>query len=140
MNTEETLNYIDEKFGIKQAFVYHCNRCDYLWLPKDFDVYGQHRKSQDIFNLVPPKVCARCKTKLWNKPRKRKMRVIKNPANPLQTKPWVSLPRIKAIARQLKRVNTMYENAKTEFQKVKGEDTPRPVIKIQTRKKRKLKL
>ena len=40
--------------------VYHCVRCVYSWLPRDFNpAYN------DIEMMEPPKSCARCKSKYW---------------------------------------------------------------------------
>ena len=37
---------------------YKCERCDHEWIPRDFD--------------VEPRVCPKCKSPYWNKPRKEK--------------------------------------------------------------------
>jgi hypothetical protein len=146
--TTETLAHM-ESMGLRLAFAYHCNRCDYLWYPKDLDVIGQDKKMKDIFNLPAPKACARCKSEYWNKPRRRKLKPFTNPANPAQTYPRVAIPRIKAADRNLKRLTAQLKqiipNFDEEFQKrmkakYPEQITPAPVIKIQNRKKRKLKL
>ena len=46
--------------GIEMAYVYHCNRCNYSWLPRDYDP-----AYQDIMKMQPPKGCARCKSPCW---------------------------------------------------------------------------
>lgn len=38
---------------------YRCERCEHEWIPRDFD--------------SEPKVCPRCKSPYWNRPRKAKM-------------------------------------------------------------------
>lgn len=35
-------------------------RCNYLWLPKDYD-----SEYHDIEKMDPPKSCARCKSRYW---------------------------------------------------------------------------
>lgn len=58
-----------KKLGLITTLVYHCQRCNYLWLPKDFDAQFSDYGSiyETIANLVPPKACARCKSRQWNK-------------------------------------------------------------------------
>ena len=58
------------ELGLARTYAYHCFRCNYLWFPKDFDpmnnVYNfkdLYFIGQNIFELEPPKVCARCKSK-----------------------------------------------------------------------------
>ena len=41
---------------------YECERCHYRWTPRDTPV-SNHITGQ-------PKVCPKCKSPLWNKPRK----------------------------------------------------------------------
>lgn len=62
------------KLGIVMAQMYHCKRCNHLWLPKDFDAsFNQSEYVTRHLELKqPPKACARCKSKLWNSPPKRK--------------------------------------------------------------------
>ena len=72
------------KLGLTNVWAYHCNRCNYVWLPKDFDmahdrVEMEKRKmefvadfGEDLFYRKPPKSCARCKSKYWNKSPSRK--------------------------------------------------------------------
>jgi rubrerythrin len=55
-----------EALGLLDVMAYHCNRCHYLWFPKDFDL------GENNLDLEPPKACARCKSKYWNKPPVRK--------------------------------------------------------------------
>ena len=38
---------------------YRCERCGHEWVPRDFD--------------AEPKVCPKCKSPYWNRPRKQKM-------------------------------------------------------------------
>jgi hypothetical protein len=62
------------KLGIVMAEMYHCKRCNHLWLPKDFDASFNQTEyvARYLEHRQPPKACARCKSKLWNSPPKRK--------------------------------------------------------------------
>ena len=140
-NATKSLDHLNHHFGLSEAglkltLAYHCNRCDYQWFPKDFD-----NPSLNIFDLLPPKSCARCKSRQWDKPRKRKATPIKNPANPSKTYPWVALPRIKALNRNSKRLMAQIQDMKKYLESMKAKQQQlqeqRPVIKIQTRKKKK---
>jgi hypothetical protein len=141
--TNETLAYM-ESMGLRLTFAYHCNRCDYLWFPKDFDVIGENRTMRDIFNLPAPKACARCKNTQWNKPRRRK-RKSPIPDN-IKNDGMLALPRIKAANRNIKRLMTQMKeiipNFDAEFQKRMNEykeqdKTPKTVIIVQNKKKKK---
>jgi hypothetical protein len=57
-----------KRLGIVVTLVYHCKRCNYLWLPKDFDAFSDEIGLVDEYlkKMVPPKACARCKSKYWN--------------------------------------------------------------------------
>jgi hypothetical protein len=50
-------------------WAYYCKRCNYVWLPKDFDVsMGQNgvaKGGKDLLDRQPPKCCARCKSRSW---------------------------------------------------------------------------
>jgi hypothetical protein len=74
-------NYAEGKgleIGLVNVYAYHCNRCNYTWLPKDFDMlslagvmYNKSGKSDgfsghDLLYRELPKSCARCKSKSWN--------------------------------------------------------------------------
>jgi len=60
------------EFGLTEIYAYHCQRCNYVWLPKDFD-FNRHlfnKKTDgfwghDLFFREPPKSCARCKSRSW---------------------------------------------------------------------------
>jgi hypothetical protein len=56
-------------FGISKTWAYHCTRCNYVWLPKDFDLVND----DDLLNREPPKACARCKSKQWKDLRRRNL-------------------------------------------------------------------
>lgn len=62
------------ELGLINIWAYHCKRCNYVWLPKDFDFDKKEpfRKNskwgiwgQDLFFRDSPKSCARCKSKSW---------------------------------------------------------------------------
>lgn len=40
-----------------QVWGYRCERCSHEWIPRDFD--------------IEPRVCPKCKSPYWNRPRKR---------------------------------------------------------------------
>lgn len=44
-----------DKRGLISMRVFHCLRCNYSWLPKDYDT-----AYDDIETMEPPKACARC--------------------------------------------------------------------------------
>lgn len=51
--------------GLWKVWAYHCIRCKYVWFPRYAEF--QHVTNEAImFNLEPPKSCARCKSKYWN--------------------------------------------------------------------------
>ncbi len=55
--------------GLKAVLAYHCIRCDYLWFPRDYYIV-----EKNIIEITPPKSCARCKSKYWNKKPQRKIK------------------------------------------------------------------
>jgi hypothetical protein len=55
------------RLGLIIRLVYHCNRCNYCWLPRDYDT-----AYDDIVKMKPPKACARCKSKYWRNAPQRK--------------------------------------------------------------------
>lgn len=60
----------DGEQGLQRVYAYHCTRCNYLWFPKDYDYDRTYQ--EEIFEREPPKACARCKSKQWMSPRRRK--------------------------------------------------------------------
>src|SRR5215475_9569414 len=60
------------EMGLVNVYAYHCFRCNYTWLPKDFDFNwrcGNNKWDdwgQDLLYRQPPKSCARCKSRSWN--------------------------------------------------------------------------
>ena len=55
--------------GLKAVLAYHCLRCQYLWFPRDYEIV-----EKNIIQITPPKSCARCKSKYWNKKPQRKIK------------------------------------------------------------------
>jgi hypothetical protein len=55
--------------GLKAVLAYHCLRCQYLWFPRDYEIV-----EKNIIEITPPKSCARCKSKYWNKKPQRKIK------------------------------------------------------------------
>jgi hypothetical protein len=106
------------KKGLVKTFAYHCNRCNYTWLPKDFDAITSDplEAGSNIIREIPPKSCARCKSKQWNTSPTRKTKRNPDPKNPER---W-TIPRMKAeyrrcsrhIAEDDKRIKHLQEFAK----------------------------
>ena len=75
MNDEIYMENKAEEIGLLNLWAYHCYRCNYTWLPKDFDFNRRLKDDEnynygwghDLFYREPPKCCARCKSKSWNK-------------------------------------------------------------------------
>jgi len=76
------------ELGLRKVWVYHCMRCNYHWLPRDVDITIDEAA---LFTLKPPKVCARCKTRYWNKVPRR---------NTPNVDSMLSVARLRAIARK----------------------------------------
>jgi len=55
--------------GLYAVLAYHCKRCNYLWFPRDYEI-----SEKNIIEITPPKSCARCKSKYWNKIPQRKIK------------------------------------------------------------------
>jgi hypothetical protein len=55
------------ELGLIPIWAYHCYRCNYTWLPKNFDARcAQYdNDNEELFFRKPPKSCARCKSKYW---------------------------------------------------------------------------
>ncbi|MGH9982056.1 MAG: hypothetical protein ACRD6U_10945 [Nitrososphaeraceae archaeon] len=57
--------------NIVAAWCYYCKRCHYIWFPKDHSGYQTYSREkiidEGILDRAPPKSCARCKSKYWNK-------------------------------------------------------------------------
>lgn len=58
-----------KELGLKAVLAYHCRRCQYLWFPRDYEIV-----EKNIIEITPPKSCARCKSKYWNKKPQRKIK------------------------------------------------------------------
>ena len=76
--------------GIELAYVYHCNRCGYYWLPRDYDP-----AYQDIMKMQPPKGCARCKSPSWRTTPLRRTKNSVYPNSVARTRALVRLGKIK---------------------------------------------
>jgi hypothetical protein len=57
-------SYKASQLDLIKTLAYNCNRCNYLWFPKDYDP-----PSDDIMKMEPPKSSARCKSKYWREMR-----------------------------------------------------------------------
>jgi hypothetical protein len=109
-----------DEMGLVEVYAYHCRRCNYTWLPRDFDYNWrepfEEEKSkwlwwgQDLFFREPPKSCARCKSRSWNihfPLRKLRLNPVLKAAGQewmikqQQDYPWVgNIARLRALARQ----------------------------------------
>jgi hypothetical protein len=112
-----------EERGLIQVYAYHCYRCNYTWLPRDFDFCWNYWKTgwwgDDLFYREPPKSCARCKSRSWKQHNaQRKLRIaleegnlpepilkeMNNPVSRLHKEhhPWMwsSVARLRALERQ----------------------------------------
>jgi hypothetical protein len=107
------------EMGLTAVYAYHCQRCNYTWLPRDFDIDNREKYNytgHDLFYREHPRSCARCKSKSWKDViPNRKLKV-----NPIfEGKKWInedsinndnymhfawinSTPRLKALNRQNK--------------------------------------
>ena len=54
-----------DELGLWKVWAYHCVRCNHVWFPR-YAKWQHVAKEEIIFNLEPPKSCARCKSKYWN--------------------------------------------------------------------------
>jgi len=89
------------KKGLVITFAYNCNKCNYTWLPRDFDAKTSDplNAGGNIIRERPPKSCARCKSKQWNLSPIRKTRKNPDPKNPER----YSITRMQAEYRRLSR-------------------------------------
>ena len=65
MTEYNTMNLTSDELnerGLFSTWVYFRLRCGYLWLPRGYDPV-----IHDIETMDPPKACARCKSRAWNK-------------------------------------------------------------------------
>ena len=66
--TDEVGEMAEER-GLVETYAYHCNKCNYVWLPRDFDrlFYTQNTQlkdwGEDLLYRDAPKSCARCKSR-----------------------------------------------------------------------------
>jgi hypothetical protein len=109
------------KRGLVKTYAYHCTHCNYVWLPKDFDAITSDPLNADenIIREIPPRSCARCKSKQWNISPTRKTKRNPDPKNPER----FSIPRMRAEYRR--RSRRIVEDDKTikhleEFAKKRG--------------------
>jgi hypothetical protein len=70
----ETMGVPPNGSGLVSVYAYHCERCNYVWLPRDFDFNNFYldnndnadiNRGRDLFSRKPPKSCARCKSRSW---------------------------------------------------------------------------
>lgn len=63
--------------GLVKLDGYQCERCEHTWLPRERESYGKEL----------PKVCPRCKSPYWNKPRQRGVKVTEPEVRSPEAKP-----------------------------------------------------
>ncbi len=116
MDDPQYVENIASENGLINVYAYHCHRCNYTWLPRDFDFnfFLSNDKTDgswghDLFYREPPKSCARCKSRSWKEvvPR-RKLKL--HPAfrgqewineDKINDTPWInSEARLRALNRQ----------------------------------------
>jgi len=64
---EQEAEKLREEKGIISAYVYNCLRCHYMWIPRWANNVNPLDYNEKILSSDPPKSCARCKSKYWNK-------------------------------------------------------------------------
>ena len=57
------------ELGLYAVLAYYCKLCHYLWFPRYYEM-----AEKNIIEITPPKSCARCKSKYWNKIPQRKIK------------------------------------------------------------------
>jgi DNA-directed RNA polymerase subunit RPC12/RpoP len=77
------------QLGIVKTLAYRCLRCWYTWIPRDVEITN----GEELIKLKPPRVCARCKSRLWRTMPERKSNV-----QPMMA----SIARVRSYLRQKK--------------------------------------
>ena len=120
----DEIGTIAEEKGLVEVYAYHCYRCNYTWLPRDFD-FDWHPSlkkdvkrdhwGEDLLDREAPKSCARCKSRYWRTQipnRKLKLHpflkdekwINEKTINDIQSitnYPWInSVARLRALKRQ----------------------------------------
>ena len=62
----EQMNKASE-LGLWQVWAYHCMRYEHVWFPRWVSGYHPEYFEQLLFHAEPPKSCAKCKSKYWNR-------------------------------------------------------------------------
>jgi hypothetical protein len=55
------------RLGLWQVYAYHCLRCHHVWFPRWISGYHPYYFKELLFAEEPPKSCAKCKSKYWNR-------------------------------------------------------------------------
>lgn len=96
----------------------------------------------DIFQLPPPKACAKCKNRYWNKAPRRQLKPITNLKDPnSKTYPRIAVTRLKAMMRQQKQLIVKTRQLRKRFRELKRDQPPLPqpiLIPVTGKKKKKL--
>lgn len=141
-----------QKMGLCLVYAYFCKRCNYVWIPRDFDPLTQDAfgGGQNIFYKKPPKSCARCKSKYWNKLPQRKTKHTPNPKEGMYGHDMLTKPRVQALQRNASRVRKnmsqqrehLEQNEKEFHRKMEqmGINDKKPIEVIMPKKKKKTKM
>lgn len=101
------------------AWCYYCKRCNYIWFPKDHSGYQTFGKDEIVDNGIlkkePPKSCARCKSKYWNKDPIRKTKYYDT-----SDEDWIMNPDVYRKIDTLPVKATSYRSALKYFEELKN--------------------
>ena len=64
---EQEEEKLREEKGIISVYVHKCFRCGHMWIPRSSNDMTPDDYNEKILSSDPPKSCARCKSKYWNK-------------------------------------------------------------------------
>ena len=73
IDMEEDTNKINRELikaydlGMVPVYAYYCYRCHLVWLPRYISGYYPLDYKEILLNSEPPKSCAKCKSKYWQK-------------------------------------------------------------------------
>ena len=106
--------------SIVAAWCYYCKRCNYIWFPKDHSGYQTYSGKNEIIdngilNRDPPKSCARCKSKYWNKDPIRKTKYYDT-----SDEDWIMNPDVYRKIDTLPVKATSYRSALKFFEELKN--------------------
>jgi hypothetical protein len=106
--------------SIVAAWCYYCKRCNYIWFSKNhsgYQTFGTKDEIIDegILDRDPPKSCARCKSKYWNKHPIRKTKYYDT-----RDEDWIMNPDLYRKIQTLPVKATLYRSALKYFEELKN--------------------